>query len=201
MSDFAVSRHIAGHVLTTEQRDALNHAAHQNGDACAYCGYEATDNTVVFRDGNPLNTASSNLAVACPVCLARHELDTVGADAGVMVWLPALKPADVSHLQRAIAHALLSPNKQDRKEAESVLGWLASHDTPVQESWGSTHPQAFGSALQQLSDEQQKQVNGHWKHLSLILHPGRAVLTPATSGIEALPHWWPALYLDYCSRS
>ncbi|WP_202305924.1 hypothetical protein [Dryocola clanedunensis] len=201
MSDFSVSRQVAGLARTPEERAALTLTARSRDSACTFCRYDAPDNTVVFLDDNPLNTGPDNLALACPACLARRELDTVGADAGVMVWLPALKPGDVSHLQRAIAHALNADDETCREDAGCVLGWLTSHDSPVRERWGTTHPQAFGSALQQLTAEQHDQVQGQFRHMSLILHPARAVNTLATSGIEALPRWWSALYRDYCARS
>jgi hypothetical protein len=198
---FSVTRRVAGFSHSSKQQAALDVTARQGGLCCEFCGYESPQNTAIFRDNNPLNTAQDNLCVADPLCQSWQQLDTITAEAGVMVYLPALCPEDVNHLQRAIAQALNSDNKEYQRDAEAMLNWLTSHDKPVKQAWGTTHPQAFGEAMKHLSDENRGMLISRCRYIALALHPGRLKGRLATTGLDAGTTWWQHLYKDYCSRS
>ncbi|HEJ7047466.1 TPA: hypothetical protein SMF45_004363 [Serratia marcescens] len=198
---FSISRRVTGHALTPAQRGILDDQARRGGHSCDYCGYSSPHNRAVFRDTNPLNTAQDNLGVADPICEAWQKLDSVSAEAGVMVYLPALAPEDANHLQRAIVQALSSTDDEYRSDAQALLDWLTTHDSPVKQAWGTTHPQAFAQTLSRLDEEGRQTAAERWQHLALVLHPARIKGQLATDGLEAGTTWWRAFYHDYLSRS
>lgn len=198
---FSISQRVAGFSRSAKQQEILDVTARQSGHCCEFCGYESLKNTAIFRDNNPLNTAPENLSVVDPLCQAWQQLDTVTAEAGVMIYLPTLQPEDVNHLQRAIAQALSSEDEDYRRDAKALLDWLTSHDKPVQQAWGTTHPQAFGDALKQLPTDRRSLLLSRRRHLALALHPGRIVGRLATTGLDAGTTWWLHLYRDYKARS
>ncbi|WP_145592822.1 hypothetical protein [Yersinia bercovieri] len=198
---FSISRRVTGLSRTPQQQNTLDETARMAGHNCEFCGYASPKNTVIFRDQNLLNTLPDNLCVADPLCQAWQQLDTVTAEAGVIVYLPILRPEDINHLQRAIAQALESDSEEYRQDAKALLNWLTSHDKPVRKSWGTTHPQAFGEALKRLPEEKRESLLSRCRHLALALHPGRLKGRLATTGLDANTTWWSLLYRDYCSRS
>ncbi len=198
---FSISRHVTGLKRSPQQVAVIDVTAHKGGSSCEFCGYESPKNTAIFRDNNPLNIAPDNLSVADPLCLAWQQMDLVTAEIGVMVYLPALQPEDVNHLQRTIAQALASDNDSYRQDAKALLDWLTSHDKPVLQSWGTTHPQAFGEALKHLPDDRRTHLISRCRHIALALHPGRLKGRLASTGLDAGTSWWLKLYRDYLSRS
>ncbi|WP_054479642.1 hypothetical protein [Photorhabdus heterorhabditis] len=198
---FSISRRIAGHTISANQQKKLNNTARQVGFCCEFCGYESPKNSAIFRDNNPLNTQPNNLGVADPLCQAWQQLDTITAEAGAIVYLPTLNPEDVNHLQRAIAQALDSNDESYQKDAKALLDWLTSYEKPVQQVWGTSHPQAFGETIKHIADEYRPTLLERWRHLALVLHPRQFKDKLATTGLEASTTWWKHLYRDYFSRN
>ncbi|PHM37632.1 TraT protein [Xenorhabdus mauleonii] len=198
---FSISRHIMGHTISIQQQQKLNDIAKKSGHHCEFCGYESQNNSAIFRDNNPLNTQPNNLSVADPLCQAWRQLDTVTAEAGAIVYLPALNPEDVNHLQRAIVQALDSDDESYQKDAKALLNWLTSYEKPVQQIWGTSHPQAFGEAIKRITDDNRPTLLERWRYLALVLHPAQLKGKLAATTLETSTTWWGHLYRDYCSRN
>lgn len=197
---FSISRPVAGYSLTPERVTALNRQAHLGGSACEYCGYASPHNNVVFRDGDARHIDDSNLTVADPYCLAWQNLDQINAEAGVMVYLPALAPEDINHLQRTLAQALASDDPAYQQDARALMDWLTSHDKPVRQQWGTAHPQAFATAIQHTPPEARHALTAHWQMLALILNPRQLRGQLAQTPPENATTWWRRFYQDHCSR-
>ncbi|WP_426575584.1 hypothetical protein ACP179_01685 (plasmid) [Xenorhabdus stockiae] len=198
---FSISQRIAGQTLSDNKQEELNVIARQGGHCCEFCGYESPHNTAIFRDKNHLNTNSSNLCVADSLCQAWQELNNITAETGTIVYLPALNPEDVNHLQRTIAQALDSDDMSYQEDAKTLLDWLASHEKPVQQVWGTSHPQAFGETIKHIEESHRSTLLERWRYLALVLHPNQFKGKLAKTGLEASTTWWKSLYHDYCSRS
>ena len=138
---------------------------------CAFCGYESLQNTVLVRNGDPADTAPDNRVVACQVCAPSQQLNTLSARDGVMVWLPALRPAALSHLLRATFHARRQGNAQQKEHARSVLGWLVSHRHECEAFWGTSHPGEFGEALLRADADLREDLLLRLRHMMLIPSP------------------------------
>jgi hypothetical protein len=128
---------------------AAHHQAvlNQAKNRCRFCAYPSADNQVLVRDGDIANTAGTNLVVACDICALSQRLNTLSASDGVMVWLPELAPAALSHLLRATLTARYQGNEQQKADARQVMAWLVSHRRECEAFWGTSHPGEFGEAL------------------------------------------------------
>lgn len=75
-------------------------------------------------------------------------------DGDMVSFFPDIPIDIISHMQRAIAVALKSPEK--RETAKKLQKWLFAHAKFVEDSqWKTSSPQAFDNVLARLSEDQQ----------------------------------------------
>lgn len=195
---FGIEQQIWGHEHAG-QSPALRHRAHQlTGDICDFCGYHSEKNPLIFRDSNPDNTTDNNLGVACAVCVCSRHLNRLGANDGVMVYLPELAPADLSHLLRAVIQARQHGDERQKKGAADILNWLAEHRQEAEAFWGTSHPGEFGHALMQARERQREDLQQRLRHIALVPNPDLLAghIPPATMPPDA----WLSLLDTYRSQ-
>ncbi|EOE7356109.1 TPA: hypothetical protein ACKFMW_004261 [Enterobacter hormaechei] len=195
---FSVSQQIWGHD-TAVPSPALTQQAHQlSGGECAFCGYSSRNNTLLFRDENPDNHDDANLGVVCPVCACSRRLNNLGANDGVMVYLPELKPEDLSLLLRAVIVARRHGDDRQKEGANAVLHWLIEHRKEAEAFWGTSHPGEFGQALIQVPEDKKEDLQQRLRHIALIPNPdiiSDHIVQPALQ-----PTGWQSLLNEYRSH-
>lgn len=187
--------------LSTSQsvdNEPLRRRALSQGQECLFCGYASPHNQLFFKDGDPSNTDDSNIAVADSFCLSWQQLDKFTLDSAAMVYLPGLAAQDINHLQRTILAALT--DEQYRDTAIALLNWLSSHQTCVEESWGTAHPQAFANVIRQLPQAFKEKVHTLWQGMAVVVNPTRVSNPLKKNRLETTTRWWSALYQDYKAR-
>lgn len=164
-------------------------------DRCDACGYTHKTNPMIFRDGNPENLSDDNLGLACPVCVFSTRLNRLGANDGVMVYLPAIAPEDISHLLRTLAVARREGSERQKEDAGRILRWLTGHRREAEQFWGTSHPGEFGRALMQAPPEIRDDMQQRLRHVVLIVNP-ELLSAQATHGVPS-PLTWTALAERY----
>ncbi|UAN54603.1 hypothetical protein KGP26_29455 (plasmid) [Serratia sp. JSRIV002] len=195
--NFGIEQQVWGHESAGYPPALRRQARQLTGDCCDFCHYQSKHNSLIFRDNNPENQAENNLGVACAVCACSRHLNRLGANDGVMVYLPELAPADLSHLLRAVVIARQQGDERQKQGASLVLRWLAEHRKEAESFWGTSHPGEFGQALMQAPVRLREDLQQRLRHIALIPNPdllarhiGPAALTPDT---------WLSLFNQYHS--
>ncbi|MDX6917825.1 hypothetical protein R9X49_22265 [Pectobacterium carotovorum] len=195
---FNVGQQIWGHDIAAPS-PVLTQRAHQlSGGKCATCEYYSRHNTLMFRDGNLDNHDDANLAVVCPVCACSRRLNNLGANDGVMVYLPELKPADLSRLLRTVIAARQHGDARQKKGATAVLHWLIEHRKEAEAFWGTSHPGEFGQALIQVPEEKREDLQQRLRHIALIPNPD--ILSDHIEQPAVKPTAWQFLLDEYRSH-
>lgn len=108
--------------------------------SCRFCGFRSMKyQEIHFLNGNPEDLRSDNLATACIFCHQCFDLEKASQmNSGVLVWLPEIGQAELSHLARAIYVAQISQGSMAdsaRSALEAImarrddaLARLATHD-------------------------------------------------------------------------
>lgn len=174
-----VEQQIWGHEARAYPPSLRHRARCLTQDRCDFCGWTSVHNPLVFRDGNPENTADANLGVACPLCVAGQHLSQLGANDGVMVYLPAFPPEDLSHLLRTVILTLESGDETRRHDARGILRWLTAHRAECETFWGTSHPGEFGEALLRADERQRDDLQQRLRHVALIPNPDHLTGHPA----------------------
>lgn len=196
---FNIEQQVWGH-----EQAGHNPALHQRasilaGNTCEYCGHVSASNLLTFRDSNPENTLDDNLTVACSVCLCSRHLNRLGANDGVMVYLPELAPADISRLIRTVVAARRDGDERQQNGAAMILNWLAAHRAETERFWGTSHPGEFGRALQQSSSALRESLQQRLRHIALIPNPDIIAARPFSLSLPS--GQWTSLYKQYCRQS
>lgn len=168
---FETEQQVWGHESEQHSPTLRRHAGKLRQDCCDSCGYTHKANQLIFRDGNPENQTDDNLGIACPVCAFSSRLNKLGANDGVMVYLPAISPADISHLLRTIVIARREGSERQKADAEKILCWLTEHRREAEDFWGTSHPGEFGLALMQAPSTVREDLQQRLRHVVLILNP------------------------------
>ncbi len=196
---FDIEQQVWGHQHAGHNPALRRRAAELTGDVCEFCGHVSTSNLLAFRDNNPENTHDDNVTVACNVCLCSRHLNRLGANDGVMVYLPELVPADISRLIRAVVAARRDGDQRQQNGAAMILNWLAAHRAETERFWGTSHPGEFGQALQQSSPVQRESLQQRLRHIVLIPNPD--IIATRSSSLSLPPGQWTSLYNKYCRQS
>nr|WP_159466331.1 hypothetical protein [Scandinavium goeteborgense] len=196
---FEIEPQVWGHERAGQDPKQRRRAAILTGNACEYCGHVSPNNLLSFRDNNPENTHEDNLAVACGVCLCSRHLNRLGANDGVMVYLPELAPADLSRLIRTVVAARRDGDERQQNGATMILNWLAAHRAETERFWGTSHPGEFGQALQQSSPALRESLQQRLRHIALIPNPDIIAARPFSLSLP--PGDWASLYNQYCRQS
>lgn len=164
-------------------------------DQCDICGFQSQHNRLIFRDGDTENTASSNLGIACPLCLLGLHLNKLDANAGVMVYLPGLRPSDLNHLLRTVFVARASDNEEVQAGARKIINWLVAHRKECEKFWGTSHPGEFGEALLRAKPDTREDIQHRLRNIALIPNPALLTGHPAFSGSAV--EVWAEKYLQW----
>lgn len=167
----SVQAQIWGHEDAAPPPALLRRTHRLTGGRCDICGHTSKQNVLRFRDGSPENRADLNLGMACSLCSLSQHLNRLDAAAGVMVYLPAMPPADLSHLLRAVLTARLSGDARQKADAGKVLAWLISHRAECERFWGTSHPGEFGEALLRAAPATRDDLQQRLRHVMLVPNP------------------------------
>lgn len=133
----------------------------RDGHACRFCGLASGPWAEVFhRNGDHADDSLDNLATACPACHACQHLGRDGSDQEYLViWLPHLTQAALSHLVRGIHLVFLDhgepvhmapPPAHDTpalRSAYAAYRELAACSSIAQANLGTASPRLVGEAL------------------------------------------------------
>lgn len=195
--NFGIEQQVWGHESAGHPPALRRKARQLTDDCCDFCHYQSEHNSLIFRDNNPENQAEKNLGVACPVCACSRHLNRLGANDGVMVYLPELAPADLSHLLRTVVIAREQGDERQKQGATLVLRWLAEHRKEAESFWGTSHPGEFGLALMQAPNRLREDLQQRLRHIALVPNPD---LLARYSGPASLaPDTWLSLFNQYRS--
>ncbi|WP_133625191.1 hypothetical protein [Erwinia sp. LJJL01] len=192
---FGIGQQVWGHEHAGHPPALRKRARTLTGDRCDFCGHTSPANPLIFRDSNPENQTDDNLGLACAVCACSRHLNRLGANDGVMVYLPELEPADISHLLRAVSVARAHGDARQKAGAAEVLRWLTAHRTEAEAFWGTSHPGEFGQALMQAPDRLREDLQQRLRHIALIPNPDLIAAAPQTGATP--PAAWRALLDGY----
>ncbi|PKH19373.1 hypothetical protein CIG19_20265 [Enterobacterales bacterium CwR94] len=196
---FDIEQQVWGHEQAGHDPALCRRAAKLTNNACEYCGHVSASNLLAFRDSNPENTHDDNLTVGCSVCLCSRHLNRLGANDGVMVYLPELAPADISRLIRTVITARRDGDERQQDGAAMILNWLTAHRAETERFWGTSHPGEFGQALQQSSPALRESLQQRLRHVALIPNPD--IIAARSFGLSLTPGQWTSLYNQYCRQS
>lgn len=196
---FDIEQQVWGHEQAGYDPALCRRAAKLTGNACEYCGHVSARNLLAFRDSNPENTNDDNLTVGCSICLCSRHLNRLGANDGVMVYLPELAPADISRLIRTVITARRDGDERQQDGAAMILNWLAAHRAETERFWGTSHPGEFGQALQQSSPTLRESLQQRLRHVALIPNPD--IIAARSFSLSLTPGQWTSLYNQYCRQS
>lgn len=196
---FNIEQQIWGHEQAGYDPALRHRATKLTDNACEYCGHVSASNLLTFRDNNPENTLDDNLTVACSVCLCSRHLNRLGANDGVMVYLPELAPADISRLIRTVVIARRDGDERQQNGAAMILNWLVAHRAETERFWGTSHPGEFGQALQQSSPSLRESLQQRLRHIALIPNPDIIAARPFSLSLQS--GQWTSLYKQYCRQS
>ncbi|WP_426786150.1 hypothetical protein ACP3TB_25245 (plasmid) [Rahnella variigena] len=197
--NFGIEQQIWGHESTVHSPLLRRRARKLTGDCCDFCGYTSKHNSLIFRNSNPEDTADTNLGVACPVCACSRHLNNLGANDGVMVYLPELSPADISHLLRTVSIARQQGDERQKQGATTILRWLAEHRAEAEAFWGTCHPGEFGQALMQARDRLREDLQQRLRHIALIPNP--ELISGNITADSIKPSTWLSLLNQYRSQN
>lgn len=93
--------------LTAEEKQKI---LERDNNICQCCGFQSRKyQDVHFKNSNPADTDSKNLATVCIFCHQCFNIEKVSQmRSGVLVWLPEIRQADLHHIARAIYVARIS---------------------------------------------------------------------------------------------
>jgi len=195
---FSTEQQVWGHESEVHPPALCKRARELTAGRCDACGCVHDANALIFRDDNPENHADENLGMSCPVCHFSHRLNTLGANDGVMVYLPELAAADVSLLLRAVILARTQGNTRQKEGATQILNWLTGHRKETEAFWGTSHPGEFGQALMQASLHIREDLQQRLRHMVLIVNP-TLLNHPALTGPS--PDTWSDSLKKYHSQN
>ncbi|ELV9460694.1 TraT conjugal transfer protein [Salmonella enterica subsp. enterica serovar Typhimurium] len=198
MLTFSTGQQVWGHEARQPDPAHLKLAHDQSAGHCLFCDYASPHNLLHYRDGNPDNTAPGNLTVICPLCAAWQSLERLGANDGVIVYLPEVSPEDINHLVRNTLWALQSRDGVLKKQGQSVMDWLIAHRQATEDFWGTSHPGEFAQALLQVPPENRSELQHRLEHLALIVNPAHYTGHPALAP-DTTQHWG-TLYQNYLQQ-
>lgn len=115
---------------------------------CAFCGFRAEKyQDIHFIDQNPANTKMENMTTACLYCAQCFDLEkTAAMKSGVLVWLPEVAQADLSHLARAIYVARISQGSM-AETARGALEMLMGRRTEALNRIGTDDPYILATVM------------------------------------------------------
>lgn len=195
---FDVGQQIWGHDIAAPSPVLTQRAHRLTGGKCVICEYHSRHNTLFFRDGNPDNQDDANLGVVCPICACSRRLNSLGANDGVMVYLPELKTEDLSLLLRTVITARRHGDDRQKKGATAVLHWLIEHRKEAESFWGTSHPGEFGQALIQVPEEKREELQQRLRHIALIPNPD--IFNDHIENPAVKPTAWQSLLKEYRSH-
>ncbi|EAA5258694.1 TraT conjugal transfer protein [Salmonella enterica subsp. enterica] len=198
MLTFSTGQQVWGHEARQPDPAHLKLAHHQSDGHCLFCDYASPHNLLHYRDGNPDNAAPENLTVICPLCAAWQSLERLGANDGVIVYLPEVSPEDINHLVRNTLWALQSCDGVLKKQGQSVMDWLIAHRQATEDFWGTSHPGEFAQALLLTPPESRGELQHRLEHLALIVNPAHYTGHPALAP-DTTQHWG-TLYQNYLQQ-
>lgn len=143
----------AGIEPADQEFQAVKHKAlAKDANTCIYCGYRALKGMEVHhRNDDHADNRIINLATTCPLCHAVNHIGFLGKS-GIMVYLPEISQADISHLYRAIGIALYSQDESMREAAFAICNELESFSSEFYAQWKTHNPADIGNALMALTD-------------------------------------------------
>lgn len=99
----------------------------RDNHTCRYCGFHSLKyQEIQHINNNPEDLRPENLATACIFCQQCFDLaKTSLMNSGVLVWLPEIEQAELSHLARAIYVARISQGSMAdaaRSALETIMG-------------------------------------------------------------------------------
>ncbi len=119
--------------LTPEIREKI---LERDDNVCHFCGFQSKKyQDVHFLDGDFKNLRNDNLTTACIYCNQCFDLEKVAEmESGMLIWLPEIEQAKLSHIARAIyvarisqggmaetANAALTALRERREEAKARI--------------------------------------------------------------------------------
>ncbi len=199
LQNFGIEQQVWGHESKTVPASLQQRAVTLQNNHCDFCHCQSKLNVLIFRDNNPENTSDNNLGLACPVCVYGRHLNQLGANDGVMVYLPELAPEDISHLLRAVIIARKQGDERQKQGANLILQWLTSHRKETEAFWGSSHPGEFGHALMHASASTREDLQQRLRHIALIPNP--EILGKHVDAVDTPTTTWLSLLDQYHSRN
>jgi len=109
-----IARSSGNAVLAAEMAQKLNDLRlkifERDDHTCQCCGFKSLKyQDIHFINGNPHDVKLDNLATVCIFCQQCFDLEkTSQMNSGVLVWLPEIGQAELSHIARAIYVARIS---------------------------------------------------------------------------------------------
>ena len=128
---------------------------------CAFCGFTAQKyQDIHFIDQNPGNTRMDNMQTACMYCAQCFDLEkTAAMKSGVLVWLPEIPQADLSHIARAIYVARISQG-QMAECARGALETLMGRRTEALNRIGTDDPYILATVMRDFLGPRQYAARG-----------------------------------------
>ena len=128
---------------------------------CAFCGFTAQKyQDIHFIDQNPANTRMDNMQTACMYCAQCFDLEkTASMKSGVLVWLPEISQADLSHLARAIYVARISQGSM-AECARGALEMLMGRRTEALKRIVTDEPYILSTVMRDFLGPQQYAARG-----------------------------------------
>ncbi len=120
----------------------------RDNHTCAFCGFKAQKyQDIHFIDSNPANTRLDNMQTACMYCMQCFDLEkTAVMKSGVLVWLPEISQADLSHVARAIYVARISQGSM-AECARAALDTLMGRRTEALNRVGTDDPYILATVM------------------------------------------------------
>lgn len=198
LQNFSIEQQIWGHENASYSPELHPLARKLTDGRCDFCYHNSEHNLLILLDNNPENPADINPGKVCPLCACSRYLNRLGANDGVMVYLPELSPADISHLLRSVVVARLHGDERQKQGAKSILHWLAAHRKETEAFWGTSHPGEFGQALMQAPEHLREDLQQRLKHIALIPNPD--LISSNIRPASAAPETWLSLLNQYRSQ-
>jgi intracellular multiplication protein IcmJ len=115
---------------------------------CTFCGFQAQKyQDIRFIDNNSANTRLDNMQTACMYCAQCFDLEkTASMKSGVLIWLPEISQADLSHIARAIYVARISQGPM-AECARAALDTLMGRRTEALNRIGTDDPYILATIM------------------------------------------------------
>lgn len=137
-------------VILAEDSAVLERDHHR----CQFCGFESKKyQEVVALNGDPGDRRSDNLATACIFCHQCFNIEKVPEmRSGVLIWLPELSQAALSHVCRAIFIARITSGPM-ADAARQGLDALMGRRDEAKARLGSDDPAIVGAVMQDFLED------------------------------------------------